>query len=226
MDKKYHVLNRVAFVVDNYDRKQGYTECEGYRFPVYSFDYLNNINIDDYLILITSEYYEEVYRQIKGMFPDHINTTIYHYADARIHYYNYFSNKFKEKPLENKIIFCSGARKAYNIESGEFDDNSLALFEYMLENKLNMTYQLVWVVLHPEKYTQKYSQYENVYFCHIDGLNLRIRMREEHIMKIFVWQNISFYTSDRHCNASTGRADTGAALAWARYKKQSIVYAR
>lgn len=41
------------------------------------------------------------------MFPDHINTTIYHYADARIHYYNYFSNKFKEKPLENKIIFVA-----------------------------------------------------------------------------------------------------------------------
>ena len=164
LEKKYHVLNRVAFVVDNYDRKQGYTECEGYRFLVYSFDYLSNINIDDYLILITSEYYEEVYRQIEGMFPDHINTTIYHYADARIHYYNYFSNIFKDKPLENKIIFCSGARKAYNIESGEFDDNSLALFEYMLENKLNTTYQLVWVVLNPEKYKQKYSKYDNVSF--------------------------------------------------------------
>ena len=164
LEQKYHVLNRVAFVVDNYDRKQGYTECEEYRFPVYSFDYLNNINIDNYLILITSEYYEEVYRQGEGMFPDYINTTIYYYADARIHYYNYYRNLFKNKPLENKIIFCSGARKAYNIESGEFDDNSLALFEYMLENKLNTTYQLVWVVLNPEKYKQKYSKYENVSF--------------------------------------------------------------
>ena len=61
-------------------------------------------------------------------------------------------------------LFC-GVKKIIIFESSsDFCDNTRALFDYMIENKLNKKYKMVWFVRNDESLKKYNGLYDNVYF--------------------------------------------------------------
>ena len=130
MQEKYDLLHMIDFILEEHDKRLGDCECEGISIPVYSALRLNDIDWSQYTLVITSEYYREVFETLqknenvrKGL------STVYYYADAEIEYYDYYADLYQEKVLENIIIFRSGPRKDAIQKGMDFDDNARALFE-------------------------------------------------------------------------------------------------
>lgn len=75
-----------------------------------------------------------------------------------------YRNKYKDKPLEDIIIFRSGPMSNSYIKGMDFDDNSRAVFEYALKAGVNNKYKLVWFVKDPSEFAGRFEKYENVLF--------------------------------------------------------------
>lgn len=79
-----NIVNYVDLAIDNNDTKlaKGYIDLEGKKIPVHSMDILNRLNMDNYIVLITTEHYEiDIKRQISNI--DKLN---------KIEYYGFFSD--------------------------------------------------------------------------------------------------------------------------------------
>lgn len=94
---------------------------------------------------------------------------VYFFPNKEGRYAYSYRKKYKNKPLENIIIFRSGEAASVNIPGLDFYDNSRALFEYMLREEYNETYELVWLVHNPSDYIPKYKGIKNVFFLPYDG---------------------------------------------------------
>ena len=75
-----------------------------------------------------------------------------------------YRKQYKDKPLEDIIIFRSGPMACSYIEGMDFDDNSRALFEYALKVGVDRIYKLVWFVKDPSRFSGMFEEYENVLF--------------------------------------------------------------
>ena len=79
-------------------------------------------------------------------------------------------NDCDELPLRNAIIFWSGPYKnGSTVPDMEFSDNARALFEYMLQEHINETWELIWLVHEPCNYEQSYVNVKNVRFLSTDA---------------------------------------------------------
>lgn len=168
MQGKYGLLHMIDFILEEHEKRLDDCECEGVSIPVYSADRLNDIDWERYTLVITSEYYREVFEMLqknenvrKGLL------TVYYYADAEIEYYDHYADLYRDQALEDIIIFRSGPRKEAIQKGMDFDDNARALFEYMLQNDLDQKYRLVWLVKEPGDLS-KYLDHYNVRFISMD----------------------------------------------------------
>lgn len=137
--------------------------------PIYDYSYLSELNTQDYSFLITDGYYREVFEKVKNELGEAADLTVYFYPNLDTKLYLQYHEKFKHDELEDVILFRSGPAANARLHECEFYDNARALFEYMLKNNYNEKYRLVWLVIDPEKYIQKYASYKNVYFLSYYG---------------------------------------------------------
>ncbi|MBR0163323.1 MAG: CDP-glycerol glycerophosphotransferase family protein [Lachnospiraceae bacterium] len=75
-----------------------------------------------------------------------------------------YRNRYRDKPLEDIIVFRSGPMPESYTPGMDFDDNARALFEYALQIQLNDRYALVWFVKDPAERSIQYREYKNVSF--------------------------------------------------------------
>lgn len=213
MQEKYDLLHMIDFILEEHDKRLGDCECEGISIPVYSALRLNDIDWSQYTLVITSEYYREVFETLqknenvrKGL------STVYYYADAEIEYYDYYADLYQEKVLENIIIFRSGPRKDAIQKGMDFDDNARALFEYMLGKGFNQEYKLIWLVKNPGELS-KYSDYYNVKFISMDWAVSEIsEEREQYYYSVCLAKYIFF--TDAFSFARNARAGQTRVQLW------------
>lgn len=79
-----------------------------------------------------------------------------------------YRKRYETIPLENIILFRSGPIRSAYVPGTDFSDNARALFEYMIANRYNETYKLVWLVKYPEEFAE-YAKLPNVEFISMDG---------------------------------------------------------
>lgn len=169
INNKYHLLENIFAIVDEHKRNWGECICDDITIPVLSEEYLDTVDWDNAVLLITSEYYNEVYEKIcQNERLKNVLDVVYYFADRETEYYEEYLNYYKSYPLEDIIVFRSGPRNNVCKTGMDFSDNSKAIFEYLLQNKYNSKYRLVWMVKNPEVYS-KYLQYDNVSFLSFDG---------------------------------------------------------
>ncbi len=163
LSEKFNLLDDISFIIDDNNRRDDEINICGKVIPVYSDDNLNELNADDVAIIITSDYFNEVYDKLLMREFCHKLANIYYFLDKETECELNYRLKYADLPLENIIIFRSGPHASSYVKGMDFSDNARALFEYMLRNEYNRTYKLVWIVNDPKDY-KKYNSISNVEF--------------------------------------------------------------
>lgn len=152
---------------------------QGMRLPVYPYSYFCELETDVSFIIL-NDYFREVFdmlcKQESGAEMENtIGTTahskhpyIYYFADRETKIDLSYREIYKEKPLENLIVFRSGPHASAYVKGMDYGDNARALFEYMLETGCNRKYELVWLVKEPSEYLHISENQENVRFLSFD----------------------------------------------------------
>lgn len=122
----------------------------------------------DCLMVIAVDYYREVFENVCNDIGTDVDCLIYYFANKETEYEEYYRNKYKTYKLENIIIFRSGPHIDSYIKGMDFTDNSRALFEYMIKEKYNLRYKMVWFVKDREEYIGKYCKIDNVEFVNLE----------------------------------------------------------
>lgn len=131
----------IKAIIDNASKRQGTILKIGNGIEVFTPEILKDIPEKNVAIVITCDYVEEIVEQIeRETYLEKKECSIYNYASIRYEYQKYYYKKYENKPLENIIVFYSG------LLGPEFSDNVRALFEYMITQKYNETYKIVWFV--------------------------------------------------------------------------------
>lgn len=165
---KFKVIDNIEFIVDNNPKTYGEMKVEGKVLRVGSPDWLRDIDLKNAVILITSSFYKEIYKQLCSMdFIVENMSVIYQYNDRQLELEQIYLKKYKEAPIENIIIFRSGPTEKAYLKGTDFADNARALFEYMIANEFNKKYKLVWFVKDPCEFKEKYN-IPNVEFITFD----------------------------------------------------------
>lgn len=124
-----------------------------------------------YSVIVTCDHYDEIAEQIRSTdkLAAMVNKVYYFIPPSR--FYNlYYREKYKNRPLEDLLLFYSGLARNHYVPEWEFADNPRALFEYLLKNNYNEKYIMVWIVKNPEEY-ERYSGYHNVHFVSFDWVD-------------------------------------------------------
>lgn len=166
--QKYDVLNQIFCIVDTNQRSLGKFIFHEKEIDILYISYLLNFNLEETVIIITSDYTMEVFDSIcEVLGEDFPNHTIYYFANQETEYEESYREKYEDVPLENMLVFRSGPHASSYVKGMDFADNARALFEYALQIGLNHTYELVWFVKNPEEFGQ-YETIENVRFLSYD----------------------------------------------------------
>lgn len=156
---KYHVAEQIVQILDRNPSKCGRRKVSHRDIPVTLVEQMAD-RVD--LIVITDDYFKEAYDVIYDVVGESYGD-IYYFANQETEYEEEYREKYKDCPLENIIIFRSGPHVTEYVPGMDFYDNSRALFEYMLDQKLNEKYKLIWVVKEPGAF-QDYQNLHNVEF--------------------------------------------------------------
>lgn len=168
LENRFQLYNNVVKIIDDNKRNQGIFCWKEKEIEVLESSCLESVQWSDAVIVITSDYYREVYKklcQLDGL----VNNVdiVYYVANKETEIEEKYRRFYQDKKLENIIVFRSGPHASSYVKGMDFSDNARALFEYMLKERYNEQYELVWLVKHPEEFS-RYSVYKNVYFLSFD----------------------------------------------------------
>ena len=193
--EKYNLLEQIDFIVDEHSSRWGNCLCEGKEIPVRGPESLKNLNYQTYAIIITSEYYKEVFDTLDQMnLHENGLEKIYYYADREMEIYDSYAQKYRNAPLENIIVFRSGPRNEMMNSRMEFVDNAKALFDHMLRNKYNDKYQFVWIVKNPDDYLP-FCKEKNVTFVSYDWATSEDESERDKYYRYLCLAKYIFFTS-------------------------------
>lgn len=165
---KYHVLAQIEYIIDDNTRMQGKCILMDKEITVYPSDYLQEIDWKETILLITSDYYVEVYEKLcENDFLKSYKEVVYYFANRETEYEENYRECYRNSSLEDIIIFRSGPHASSYVKGMDFADNARALFEYMVKNSYNERYKLVWLVKNPEEFA-RWSNIHNVEFLSFD----------------------------------------------------------
>ena len=168
LECRFGIDDSIEAVIDDNIRNQGVLEFRGNKINVQGSESLERIDWTASVILIMSDYYSEAFEKLCAVEIVRANTeVIYYFENRETAYEMEYRTQYKDTELQNIIVFRSGPHASSYIEGTDFYDNARALFEYMLANGYNRTYELVWLVKNPEDYS-RYSLYDNVRFLSFD----------------------------------------------------------
>lgn len=162
------VYNNITVVIDDYKRNQGSFALDEREVEVFGTDRLNDMELEGHALLIMSDYHREAFDKLcsNDTVRKHFEE-IYYFANRETGYEEEYRELYKDRALEDIIVFRSGPHAASYVKGMDFADNARALFEYMLEQRYNERYKLVWLVKNPEEF-RRYQNYKNVRFLPFD----------------------------------------------------------
>lgn len=167
-DRYGGIEERICQIIDDNVRQQGMFPLKGREISVCGSESLVQDDLSDTMVIITSDYHREAYEKLCGM-KSLCKTldTIYYFADRETEYENDYRERYKNRSLEELILFRSGPHASSYVHGMDFSDNARALFEYMLHHNYNKRYKLVWLVKDPNEFSD-YQKIENVEFVSFD----------------------------------------------------------
>lgn len=192
--EKYRIENNIDFIIDDNERNQGIYQLKGRNIPVYSSKILTQVDFSNSVIVITSDYYKEAFEKLCYELKNIINKEIiYYFLNYETEIEEFYRNQYKGANLENIIVFRSGPHADAYVKGMDFADNARALFEYMLANKYNDIYELVWMVKKPEEF-EKYQGIPNVIFISFDWSVSKKKKEQKQYYRALCLAKFLFFT--------------------------------
>lgn len=120
---------------------------------------------------------------------------------------------YRDKKLENIILFRSGPMPESYIPGMDFDDNARALFHYALSIRLNELYELVWLVKDPQEMQEDYRRYRNVQFISYEDAEAEDKKKRDEYYRVLCLAKYIFMT-DTYGFAMGSRKDQIRVMLW------------
>lgn len=197
----FDILSNIAAIVDEDQRKCGDFFYRGTQITVYPLEYLMQIELEDAIILIISDYYYEYVSKIDDLFSGELKET-YVFCNFETRLELEYRKHYRDKELQDIIVFRSGPHNREYVRGMDFADNARALFEYMISSDLNKRFELIWLVKNPDEYTE-YTAYENVFFlAYEDSVSKEKKVRDEYYRALCLAKYLFFtdaYGFARNC---------------------------
>lgn len=207
----YDILSNIIAVIDENPRKCGGFLYRGIQMTVYSPDYLLELNFEESIILITSDYYREYISKLEKLLSKKVKR-LYVFFNYETKLEIEYRNQYKDVKLQNIIVFRSGPHNLEYVRGMDFSDNARALFEYMLSVELNKKYELIWLVKCPEEYIE-YESYDNVSFIAYDASISKETAKREAYYRALCFARFVFFT-DAYGFARNSREDQIRVQLW------------
>lgn len=191
---KYDLLDNIVAIIDDFKRNQGVFCLNGKKIDIVGTEYLENVDFSDATILITSDYYKEAFDKLSSI--SNVSNSldvIYFYANRETEIELEYREKYENRELENIIVFRSGPHASSYVPGMDFADNARALFEYMLSEKYNEKYELVWLVKNPDEFA-RYNQYKNVRFLSFDWSMSENQKERDEYYRVLCLAKYFFFT--------------------------------
>lgn len=204
-----NLLYCIKAIIDSYaSKRESSIHIGRVDIPIVSEDIINSIDLSNSIIVITSDYYQEAYKRLQKITGVENLDIIYYYLNKENYIEQNYLAKYKNYPLKNIIIFRSGPHASSYVQGMDFADNARAVFEYMLSNKLNNKYKLVWIVKNPKEFSS-YADCENVEFISWDWAYGEDREKQEiYFNRLFLAKYVFFtdaYGFARNCRKNQVR---------------------
>lgn len=168
LSDEYDLLPAVSSIVDTNERNHGTFVFRDKSIEVSEPSRLLQLDLDETVILITSDYYREVYSEVLDILDEKaVHRDIFYYSNRETEYEEQYRSRYHNTDLQDIIIFRSGPHASSYVKGMDFADNARALFEYALRTGLNHRYELVWFVKNPKEF-ERYNNIENVRFLSFD----------------------------------------------------------
>ncbi len=164
-------------------------------------------------LVITSDYYGEAFEKL-SMVPglgERVDT-VYYFSNQETEYDQEYRRLYRERELENLILFRSGPHASSYVKGMDFADNARALYEYMLANHYNEKYRLVWLGKHPEDFG-RYEGVKNVEFLSFDWSVSRDKEERDRYYQALCLARYIFFT-DAYGFARNSRPDQVRVQLW------------
>lgn len=212
MFEEFGLEDKIAAIVDNTPKMHGTTVIIQREIPVVSPEYLRQAE-GELALIVTCDYNDEILEQIlREGYLEGKDCSIYRYASKKEQIDLSYRKKYANTALENIVIFRSGPMRKNYVKGADFWDNARALFEYMLEQRYNQTYKLVWLVKHPEEFGQ-YADIPNVEFMSFDWEDSEdVEKRDRYYHDLCLAKYI--FTTDAYDFAKNARKDQVRIQLW------------
>lgn len=195
----FPVLERIVGGWDDVSYRRGEHEFRGHRICISNYDDVGDIP-QGAILLILDSYPEARFRwlQDRGGILDCF-AKVFFFGGMEMEIDLAYRSVYKDVPLKDIILFRSGAGASNYVHGGDFDDNALALFEYMLSEGYDEKYELVWLVRNPKEYKEMYVG-RRVKFLPYDGaVTDDVRLRDEYYEALCLSKYIFFTNSAVFC---------------------------
>ena len=218
MDDLFGCLDRIAFIVDEFSKNHTPLSVRDYQIPVYPVEQLCETDWQDHALVITSEYYWEVFDTVKELRLPGLETA-YYFEDKETAFYQHYIGRYATQPLQERIVLRSGPRDLWNFKRWEYNDNAKALYDHLIAQGLNRRYRITWLVCDPRGYeacdvpdnvdflsvhwsvsddeTERERYYEAIclskYFFFTEAYSF-VRFRREGQLRVQLWHGQGFKT--------------------------------
>ncbi len=208
------VLENLKGIIDDNRRNQGETVFCGKIFAVKDFSQVDLIDWSKAVVIITSDYYGEAFEKMSShISAKDIGGVIYYYANRETSIEEAYRRQYRNHRLENIILFRSGPHASSYVKGMDFADNARALFEYMLAEQFNESYELVWLVKNPSDFLDITEKYQNVQFISFDWSVSEVKEERERYYRALCLARYIFMT-DAYGFARNAREDQIRVQLW------------
>ena len=190
---EYDILNNICGGFDGLPHRQGMKHFRGHDIEIRGYDALPTLT-NGAVILIAESYIRERFEQLRN------NTAVnqklkkvYYYADKEFLIEQKYREHYQTTPLKNIILFRGGNPSSTYVKGEDLSDNVRALLEYMLEENLDVKYQLVCLVNYPKDYTDRYKGH-NVSFMAYTGATSNNKIERDAYYEVLCLASYIFAT--------------------------------
>lgn len=208
--RRFDAADRIVCLLNDNKREQKDIIIDGRKIPVRDFscfnDLFDNIKQEECIPVIMDDYFREVFESLEEIAEDSSDSlTIWNYVNQENEIEFKYRDKYENTPLEDIIVFRSGPHASQYVHGMDYGDNARALFEYMLDVRLNERYELVWIVKDPGEFT-RFKDIPNVNFISFEWAVNGTHEQMDEYYRVMCLAKYVFFT-DAYGFARNCRAD-------------------
>lgn len=134
--KDFSFEKKAAYILDNDSNKIGtFVEVNGTKIPVESPELIKNVNLSDYVIVIMTVRYEEIFSQIQNLVFNK-RGKCYLTPFKRYEFEKIVEKIIKILPMKKFVVLYGNANT---------NENALALGKYLIRNNDLYKYKVIWM---------------------------------------------------------------------------------